>query len=111
MSSLALDDCIQACHACALACDRCAAACLAEADPKAMARCIALDMDCADMCRLAAAMMARQSSFVHSMCELCAVVCKACAQECSRHPMDHCSACAQACTRCARECERMTQPL
>src|SRR5690242_19857369 len=43
--------CIDACNACADACDHCAAACLAEDDPKPMARCIALDMDCAAMCR------------------------------------------------------------
>lgn len=39
--------CIDACNACAVACDHCAAACLQEADVKSMARCIALDMDCA----------------------------------------------------------------
>lgn len=111
MSTHDLDACIQACQACAEACDRCASACLAEHDPKAMARCIALDMDCADTCRLAAAMMARQSQFLHSVCELCAVVCRACAQECSRHAMAHCRACADACERCARACGHMSQPL
>lgn len=47
--------CIEACNACATACDHCAAACLAEDDAKAMARCIALDIDCAQLCRLAPA--------------------------------------------------------
>lgn len=40
--------CIEACNDCADACDMCAAACLQEQDVKAMARCIALDIDCAN---------------------------------------------------------------
>src|SRR5690606_30568793 len=55
--------CIQACYTCAAACDHCATACLAEKDVKMMARCIELDMDCAAICRLAAAAMARGSRF------------------------------------------------
>lgn len=47
--------CIDACNGCAVACDRCAASCLKEKDLHAMARCIALDMDCAEICRLASA--------------------------------------------------------
>src|SRR5690606_12883154 len=39
--------CIKACYDCAAACDHCATACLAEQDVGMMARCIALDMDCA----------------------------------------------------------------
>jgi hypothetical protein len=52
-------ECIEACYACADACDHCAVACLAEDDPRIMARCIELDMDCAQVCRLAATYMAR----------------------------------------------------
>src|SRR3546814_20830659 len=43
--------CIDACYACATECDHCAASCLGEQDVKAMARCIKLDMDCAQICR------------------------------------------------------------
>ncbi|RYZ27031.1 MAG: four-helix bundle copper-binding protein, partial [Sphingobacteriales bacterium] len=46
--------CIEACYSCAAACDFCAASCLQEEDVKMMARCIAMDMDCAQICRLAA---------------------------------------------------------
>ena len=45
--------CLDACNACADACDRCSTACLQVADVKMMARCIALDMDCAAICRTA----------------------------------------------------------
>ena len=89
MSHERFHSCIEACNQCALACDHCASACLAEANPKPMARCIALDIDCAEICRLAAGYMARGS-------ELAAAVCQACAE-----------VCAEACRRCAQECRRM----
>jgi hypothetical protein len=101
--------CIEACNACATACDHCATACLAEPDPKRMARCIALDMDCAAACRFAAGVMARDSEHAAATCELCAQVCDACGEECAQHRMDHCQACAAACRRCADECRRMAQ--
>ena len=99
--------CLDACNACADACDHCAAACLQEQDVGKMARCIALDMDCAAACRTAAGTMARGSAFARQVCQLCAQICRACGQECGQHAMDHCQACAKACTACAEQCERM----
>lgn len=107
---MALDQfkaCIDACYASAAACDHCAASCLQEQDIKPMARCIALDMDCAQVCRLAASLMARGSEFASALCTLCADICAACGDECGKHSMDHCQQCAQACRRCADECRRM----
>lgn len=100
--------CIEACHACATACDHCFASCLQEQDVKMMARCIALDADCAAICRLAAGTMARGSDFAKELCQLCAQVCEACGDECAKHRMDHCQQCAEACRRCAEECLRMS---
>lgn len=100
-------DCIDACNACADACDHCATACLQELDVKPMARCIALDMDCAALCRLAAGAMARDSEFAKRICSLCALVCDACGEECGRHEHGHCRDCAAACVRCAEACRRM----
>ena len=100
--------CIEACNACADACDMCAAACLREDDVKAMARCIALDIDCAQMCRLAAGAMARDSEVAAAICDTCATICEMCADECAKHPMQHCQDCANACRRCADECRRMS---
>ncbi|MHB1353953.1 MAG: four-helix bundle copper-binding protein [Thiobacillus sp.] len=99
--------CIQACDECAAACDHCATACLQEADPKPMARCVALDIDCAAICRLASGYMARGSVFARRMCAICAEVCEACGAECAKHPHGHCQACAQACRRCVEACRRM----
>jgi hypothetical protein len=99
--------CIDTCDTCAEACDHCAIACLNEADPAPMVRCIALDIDCAQACRLAAGYMARGSALDAAACNFCAAVCRACGEECKTHPMEHCQNCAAACARCAEECERM----
>jgi len=104
MDTMHFQSCIDACNACAAACDHCAASCLREEDVKMMARCIATDMDCSQMCRFAAGVMARGSEHV---CRLCALICRACGDECGKHDMDHCQQCAAACRRCAEECEKM----
>lgn len=107
MEHLQFDPCIRACYECAAECDNCAAACLQEADPNEMAECIALDLDCADICRTAAAVMARASQNAEVFCALCAEICRACADECRKHPVERCRMCAAACLRCAEECELM----
>ncbi|RYF27328.1 MAG: four-helix bundle copper-binding protein, partial [Comamonadaceae bacterium] len=80
---------------------------LQEQDVKMMARCIALDMDCAAICQLAAAAMARGSEHVKAICSLCADICQSCGDECAKHDMEHCQQCAKACHQCAQECRTM----
>jgi hypothetical protein len=104
MNTPQFQSCIDACYACAAACDRCAASCLQEDDPKMMARCIALDMDCAQICRTAAGFAARGSELLAMVCKTCEETCEACANECRQHTMAHCQQCAEACMRCAAEC-------
>lgn len=99
--------CIDACNKCADLCDHCASACLSEGNASEMARCIALDIDCAAICRLAAGYMARGSEMAKEICRACAAVCEACAVECSKHSAGHCQECAEACRNCAEECRRM----
>lgn len=99
--------CIEACNACAVACNHCAASCLQEPDLKAMARCIALDIDCADICALATAVMSRASEHAKAICALCVDVCQACGDECARHKAEHCQDCALACRECAQQCRKM----
>ena len=99
--------CIEACNRCAAECEHCATACLHEADVGKMARCIALDRDCARICFAAVGFMAGGSPFARAVCRLCAEICRECANECRKHSADHCQACAEACKRCADECERM----
>lgn len=107
MTHQSMQTCIDACNDCAVACDHCASACLQEQDVRSLARCIALDIDCAEICRTAAGFMSRGSELASTICGLCADVCDICAEECERHPMDHCRECAAACRKCADECRRM----
>jgi hypothetical protein len=107
MNYEALQACIEACNDCAIACDNCASACLDEQDVGPMVRCIALDIDCASICRVASGYMSRDSELAALVCDVCAEVCDACAEECEEHDMDHCRACAEACRRCAEECRRV----
>ena len=88
--------CMDACQACVIACNTCAAACLKESDVQMMAACIAQDLECAQICELAVAAMARQSPHAPDICRLCAQICQACADECSKHSHDHCQTCAAA---------------
>ncbi|MDB5850352.1 MAG: ferredoxin [Rhodoferax sp.] len=103
----AAEACLAACRACADACNRCAAACLAEEHVRMMARCIALDMDCAETCALVAALIARGSVHAQAACVFCAEVCEACAEECGQHDAEHCQDCAEACRACAADCRLM----
>lgn len=100
--------CIDACQACADACDHCAAECRKEPNPGRMARCIALDIDCAAFCRLAAEFMMRNSELVDLICEDCAEICHMCAEECQQHEMGHCQQCAEACRACGEKCLSVT---
>lgn len=102
-----LKDWIEACNECAAACENCASTCLQEDDIKWMARCIMLDRDCANICTIASAFMARGSDFAEDICRMCADICRACGEEFRDHKVDHCQKCADACERCAHECEKM----
>ncbi len=66
--------CIAACNECAAECEHCATACSHETNAANQAECIELDRYCADMCRMAAAFMARSDKhtigFVNNFCDL-----------------------------------------
>lgn len=100
-------ECIEACNECAVACSHCAASCLKHNDVKLMARCIALNVDCAAICELAMAAMARGSEYATAICRLCADICQACGDECAMHKAHHCQECTEACHRCAEACLRV----
>lgn len=100
-------DCVAALNDCSTACLYCAAACVNSEDVKMMASCIAHDLECADLCRTAAASIARGGTHSKAITALCATACEACAAECGKHKHDHCIACAEACGRCAAACHAM----
>ncbi len=64
--------------------------------------------DCAESCRMSAAMMSRESRFHARHCALCADVCKACEEACEAFPDDaQMKACADACRACFQACRAM----
>ncbi len=114
MNNENLKSCIDACNDCAAACEHCATECSHDENALKQATCIELDRYCADMCRTAAAFMARSDmhtiTFVTKFCTLCAEICNACADECEKHThLQHCTLCAEACRKCAAECSSMSK--
>lgn len=108
---------IDACVACEQACTACADACLGEQDLTALATCIRLDLDCADVCRTTAAVLTRHTgldlALMRSIAGTCIAACDACAAECTQHAEmhEHCRICADACQACARACEELVGSL
>ena len=101
------ESCIEACHACMVANEACAAAGRQESNVHALADCISLNMDCAEICRLAVGYMLRDSRNALSICEACADICERCQEECDKYMLDYCRASAEACHRCAAACRAM----
>lgn len=107
MSYEKFQTCIDVCYECATACYHCSTACLQEPHVKEMARCIELDMYCAEICSTAANFMAKGGVYANRLCSLCAEICEACGNECAKHEAEHCQHCAQICKQCAEECRKM----
>jgi hypothetical protein len=99
--------CVEYCQQCAAVCEQCLAACLKEENPLMMMGCIRLDMECISVCRTAAQLIILESNHANAVCQLCADVCSACAEECEKHNIDHCIKCAAMCRDCAAECMSM----
>ncbi|HTF08424.1 MAG TPA: four-helix bundle copper-binding protein [Asanoa sp.] len=101
-----LDDCAEACTACA-------EACLGEPDVAELTMCIRTNLDCADVCASAARVLTRwtgyDASIGRAMLEACATACAVCAAECERHAAkhEHCRICAEACRRCEQSCRAL----
>lgn len=91
---------------CALTNEMCSTACLDEKDVAMMARCIELDRDCADICFQAARLLQRDAEIAHHYLTVCEEMCRLCAEECSKHDMNHCQQCAEACLKCAEACHK-----
>jgi hypothetical protein len=71
--------CIEACVACAQACTACADACLSENNVAELAKCIRLDLDCADVCAATGKVLSRQTDYDANLTR---VLLQACAQAC-----------------------------
>ncbi|HEX2960500.1 MAG TPA: four-helix bundle copper-binding protein [Ignavibacteriales bacterium] len=70
-----------------------------------LARCIKLDMDCADICYEGARLIQRNSEIAQQFMSLCEKICTMCGDECQKHThMKHCQQCAESCRKCVEEC-------
>jgi hypothetical protein len=113
-----LVECVEACFDCAQSCVACADACLGEDDPKSLARCIRLNLDCADVCDATGRILSRQTAFeaqvARAALRACAEACRVCGDECEQHGqhgMEHCRVCAEACRRCEQACNDVLSAL
>ena len=92
---------------CAAECNHCTSACLDEQDVKMLAKCIKLEIDCAEICRLTISFLARGSEHAEHILKECAEICDACAKDCEKHShMEHCKKCAEVCHKCAEACQQ-----
>lgn len=73
------------------------------------ARIAELTIDCQDFCKLAAALLARESSMVAHACSACAAACQACAEECQKHDDQQMKECIAACLACEKSCRAMAE--
>lgn len=89
---------------CAVECQHCASSCLKEDNAKALAVCISLNKDCADICNLAVKFLSRESKKAISAIGMCADICAECAKECEKHDHSHCIECAKICRQCEQSC-------
>lgn len=95
---------------CSAICTGCADACLSEDNVADLARCIRLDLDCADVSTAMASQAMREpqgtSERFVTLLQLCADTCDACAAECEKHQdrHEHCAICARSCRKCADAC-------
>jgi|GEM_PF-1769235 len=65
--------------------------------------------DCADICGLTANYIARDAIFKRHAAILCADICDACGNECSRFPDQESRNCAQICFHCAMQCRAFSR--
>jgi hypothetical protein len=101
---------------CDLTCSVCADACLSESHVQMLARCIELNLNCAESCATTARTIARfgfqQPSVTRAHLEACREACRACADECERHQdMEHCRRCAAMCRSCEQTCTTMLESM
>ena len=78
-----------------------------------LARCIRLDLDCADICDATGKILSRQTAtepqMLRASLQACAEACRLCAEECENHAEhhEHCRVCAEACRRCEQACNNV----
>ena len=104
----AMQECIDACHACHATCEATIQHCLAAGGENAAVNHIRTMQDCAEICQTAANFMLRRSASSGQLCAVCAEVCRACAESCETMVDDAMMReCADVCRRCAKAGEKI----
>ncbi|MBX2989384.1 MAG: four-helix bundle copper-binding protein [Bdellovibrionaceae bacterium] len=103
-------ECIRNCLACHQICEQLMFHSLEKKGEHADADHIRLLHDCAEICAITANFLMRDSTFHHRACEVCAEICRACAEDCEdfEEEDEALETCAAACRTCAQSCERMS---
>ena len=90
---------------CAAQCTHCYDGCRMEKEKDKLQRCMMLDQDCSEICRITAQALERDSENADLFLNLCGEICEKCATECGKHSqMEHCKKCTEACQKCAEMC-------
>jgi Domain of Unknown Function (DUF326) len=86
---------------------------LSEDTVAALARCIRICMDCADICDTTAQVLTRHTGYdantSRALLGACAMARKSRGDECARHASmhEHCRICAETCRRCEQACRHL----
>jgi hypothetical protein len=75
-----------------------------EMDNDHLMRCMMLDKECYEICRLTGSLLENDSENTDKFIKLCVEICEACAIECEKHPEEHCKRCAAECRKCIETC-------
>ena len=96
---------LNALNACTAACHECFAGhVLGTATGETRVRSIQLTRDCADLCQLVAAFVARGPEHVQYLLRKCAELCRACADGDAQYSHDFCRRCTEACRQAEDAC-------
>lgn len=98
-------DCMYQCVATAISCEQTAANGLMEKNVQEFREWIALARDCADLCWLTSAMMARNSAHAPHLAKECAKACERCMKACERFEHTYCADLARTCRSCMQSCK------
>lgn len=109
MEQDSVEACLLACNDAASACRQHVRHCLEQGGEHAESDHIAMMLTCAAVCSVASELIALDSEWYPTQCDLCAQVCAECAEACEG--MEDMEGCAAACERCAQACRTMLSEL
>jgi hypothetical protein len=105
-----MQKCVDACMECYSCCERTMSHCLKQGGRYVDMAIMGALMDCADVSRVCADMMMRQSPLATEMAAMCARICDMCAEACMAMAEDTMmKRCAEVCRKCAEACRAMAR--